>query len=31
MLTEIMLSTPKEDDIIPPEQSIDEEVQNIKQ
>lgn len=31
MLSEIMLSTPKEDDIIPPEQSIDEEVQNIKQ
>lgn len=31
MLSEIMLSTPKEDDIIPPEQSIDEEAQNIKQ
>lgn len=31
MLSEIMLSTPKEDDIIPPEQSIDEEAQNVKQ
>lgn len=31
MLSEIMLSTPKEDDIIPLEQSIDEEAQNVKQ